>query len=129
MASPSLNRARNCSILAIAHFEMRWAAQVAAALLHPMRRPAEHRLQRRRRRAERRANSRRISQQRGGGFVSCEYRRTAEQLTELHRDLLYRESLRPAQVEGGRRCRQQGKRAQDHFVRVALPNAIERAIG
>ena len=68
MTSPAPNRVRSRSVVAIAHLEMSWPAQIAPTLIHPTGRPAQHRVHRGSRLAEPSTERRGISQQRRAGL-------------------------------------------------------------
>src|SRR5258705_6342005 len=129
MTSPSARCCRIASVFAIAHLEVSGPIKIASAALYPGTDPGQHRVDADTGRTELSAESRRVSEQSVNGFGAGEFRSAAQELTQTRGNVTHGENLGPTEVPDGWRRAGERERAQDHVVGVALPNAVEVAVG
>ena len=70
-----------------------------------------------------------VAEEGGGGFDAFEARLGVEKRGETPGEIAHGEGFGAAEVPGGRRGTGEGKRPEDHFIGVRLPDAVDAAIG
>ena len=105
------------------------ASEETAAGLDPAGDPLDHGIERGGGISELGAESGAVAEEGGGGFDAFEARLGVEKRGETPGEIAHGEGFGAAEVPGGRRGTGEGKRPEDHFIGVRLPDAVDAAIG